>query len=141
MKLVVDSNVLFSFFWKKSIFENVSAMPHVQLFTPEFALEEIREHREELQKKTKISRQGFSEILEELMQRVEFVPLKEYDSLFPKTKAIAKHLSDKEEFIKDIDFVSLALKLNCPLWSNDRLLKKQSQITVISTREIIELFG
>jgi len=41
---------------------------------------------------------------------------------------------------KDIDFVALALKLNAILWSNDGALKSIPILTVLNTREIIELF-
>jgi predicted nucleic acid-binding protein len=37
----------------------------------------------------------------------------------------------------DIDFTALALKLDCPLWSNDKELKQQTVVKVFSTSELI----
>ena len=54
MKLVVDSNVLFTFFWKGSVFKNFLDTP-IQLFSPEYALEEINKYSLEIMKKTSLS--------------------------------------------------------------------------------------
>ena len=39
----------------------------------------------------------------------------------------------------DIEYFALALKLNCPIWSEDKALKKQSIVKVYSTSELIKL--
>ena len=39
----------------------------------------------------------------------------------------------------DVDFFALALKLNCPLWSEDKRWKQQSEIEVSDTTELLEL--
>lgn len=36
------------------------------------------------------------------------------------------------------DFFALALKLNCPIWSNENLHKKQSKVKIYSTSELIK---
>ena len=41
MRIIVDTNILFSFFWKKSILKELLNNPSLELFSPEFALEEI----------------------------------------------------------------------------------------------------
>ncbi|MEI6732208.1 MAG: PIN domain-containing protein, partial [archaeon] len=43
--------------------------------------------------------------------------------------------------IKDAMYLALALKLNCPIWSNDKLLKNQTQIKVYSTSELMTKFS
>ena len=140
--LVVDSNVLFTFFWKDSVFIN-AAKQAIELFAPEFAVEEIKKYMPDLLTKTKQSHKEFDKRLEELMQRVKFIPLEEYRSYFSKAESMAKDFTEeeKEEFIKDVDVFAVALKLNCPIWSNDKLFKKQDVIPVFSTKEVIELLG
>ena len=49
------------------------------------------------------------------------------------------------EIMKDIDekdtpYIALALKLNCPIWSNDTDLKKQNKVKVYNTKELLEEF-
>ncbi|PIN85274.1 MAG: hypothetical protein COV47_03030 [Candidatus Diapherotrites archaeon CG11_big_fil_rev_8_21_14_0_20_37_9] len=36
---------------------------------------------------------------------------------------------------KDVPYFALALKLRCPIWTNDKLLKKQKKVKIISTSE------
>lgn len=142
MKLVVDSNVLFTFFWKNSIFNALSIKQELELFSPVFALKEIDKYSSEISKKTKLSQSVFKDLRKALMERVGFIPLEAYSSILKQAPNIIKNLSKEEyeELINDIDFLALALKLNCPIWSNDKLFKKQSKITVFSTEEIILLF-
>ncbi|MAG15870.1 hypothetical protein CMO88_02310 [Candidatus Woesearchaeota archaeon] len=142
MKLVVDSNVLFTFFWKDSVFLNT--VKHLSaLFAPEMVLGEIKKYNQDLLTKTRLSQKEFDKKLEELVQRVEFIPLEEYQSQFREAKVLSKDFSerDKDEFLKDIDLFALALKLKCAIWSNDKLFKKQSTVPVFSTEEMINLLG
>ncbi|MBN2517441.1 MAG: hypothetical protein JXB14_01210 [Candidatus Altiarchaeota archaeon] len=39
----------------------------------------------------------------------------------------------------DSEYFALALKLGCPIWSNDKALKKQDVVRVYSTKELSEL--
>ena len=140
MKLVIDSNVLFTFFWEGSVFKNFVNTP-VQLFSPEYALEEINKYSLDLMKKTSLSKERFKKLKQELALNVEFISLEEYSPLFHKALTIASKppKNEYEEFVKDVDFFALALILSCPIWSNDRMLKKQSKVIVFNTKEIIEL--
>ncbi len=140
MKLVVDSNVLFTFFWKDSVFRNLLDTP-VQLFSPEYALEEINRYSSEIMKKTSVSKDRFKKLKQELALKVEFISLEEYSPSFPEALKIASKFSKHEykEFVKDIDFFALALMLGYPIWSNDKLFKKQPKVLVFNTKEIIEL--
>lgn len=42
---------------------------------------------------------------------------------------------------QDFDFIALAIKLNCPVWSNDPHLKQQSLVKVFNTNEFIKEFN
>lgn len=139
MMLVVDSNILFTFFWETSVFRKLSVRQDILLVSPELSLEEINRNSSELAEKSGISKEEFGKLLKELKNLVEFVPTKEYSGFLKIAESLASSLpvEEKNEFLKDIDFVALALKLECPLWSNDKLLKKQPKVEVFSTKEII----
>ena len=72
---------------------------------------------------------------------VEFIPLGEYSLLFEKTKQHAEMLgkTDFEDFLDDIDFASLALKLGTPIWSNDKVFKKVKVLNALTTSEMIKM--
>lgn len=143
MKFVVDTNVLFTFFWDKSIFKRLSVKQDLELFSPEYALEEINKYMEEILKKTKLSKDEFMRLRKELAIIVEFIPLEEYTQFLKQAENLSKDLSrnEKIEFLGDIDFIALALKMNCSIWSNDKLLKKQERLNIFNTKEIINLIG
>jgi|SRR3989344_4318139 len=143
MRFIVDSNVLFTFFWKDSVFRKILLKQKLILFSPDYALEEINKYSEEITVKAKISKHEFKKSLAELLIFVEFIHLKEYLPFIKDAGLLAENLSneEKQEFLLDIDFSALAISLNCSLWSNDSILKKQQKVNVFSTKEIIELIG
>jgi|SRR3989339_1101976 len=143
MLLVADSNVLFTFFWGGSVFRKLSLKQDLRLFSPELALSEIARYSSEIIDKTGISKEEFCKLRKELIIGVNFVPSEEYSLFLKQSASLAEDLSeeDKIEFLNDIDFFALALKLNCPLWSNDALLKKQSKVTVFTTKELIHIIS
>ena len=145
MKLAADTNILFTFFWKHSLLRTILTEKHLQLISPEYALNEILCYKEEIKKKAKLSRDEFNKIFAELQQQVIFVPVLEYQNNMKEAATVIKISAltedEKKEIIDDIDFLALSLKLNCLLWSNDALLKKQKKIPVITTKELIDLLA
>jgi len=140
MKLVVDTNILITFFWKYSFFRIFSVNQELELISPEYALEEINKHSQEILKKTNLSKKEFNDLKKELAIMITFIPLHEYSSHFRKVQFLTKDLSekDKKEILDDIDFLALGLKQNCPIWTNDKIFKKQSAVKIFTTEEIIE---
>lgn len=130
MRLVVDTNILFSLFWKNSFLPRIMASQELELFSPEYALEEIKKHEKEIMEKTGLNQKEFNAKRAELPILISFIPLEEYKEHLKKLKDIP----DKN----DIDFLALALKLKCALWSNDYALKKQAQIKVVNTAELLK---
>ncbi len=131
MRLVVDTNILFTQFWKNSFTKKLFTNKKLNLFSPEYALEEIKLHAGEILEKTKISKEEFNKLRKEMVILIKFVPLQGYSNLL---KDLLNVISDS----KDIDFLALALKLDCPIWSNDPHLKKQTKIQVYTTEEIFD---
>jgi len=133
MKLVIDTNVLFSFFRKDSTTRRlILNFEILELSTPSFCLDELREHRELVCEKSALSDQEFEEALNALSIFVRVFPHNEY-------KEFMRDARDISPDTDDIDLFALALKLGCPIWSEDGRLKDQSKVKVFSTRELIEL--
>ncbi len=140
MRVVVDSNILFTFFWKDSAFNQLCKQKYLQLLSPEYALEEINKYKEEIIDKVKISKIEFEKIRLELVNRVDFIKLDNYSSEFNNIKKLAETFKEKyDEVLRDIDFLALALKLNIPLWTHDKLLKEQEKIKILTTKDVIDI--
>ena len=58
---------------------------------------------------------------------------------FEKYKQFIEHAKLLVEDLDDAPYIALALKLNCPIWTNDSDFKNQKRIRVLSTEEIIEI--
>lgn len=131
MKLVVDTNVLFSFFWKLSGIRDILLSRKMDLFSPEYALEEINKYQKEICTKANLSSEEFEKERLAIALAVQFISVKEYAS---KLKQALSFSPDEN----DIDFLALALLLGLPLWSNDAKLKKQQRITILTTMELLD---
>ena len=131
MKIVVDTNILFSFFWKDSHTKKLLINTKSELISSEFALEEIKKYSKEIITKAKISEDSFNEELKKLKLIINFINKNEYLDFIKDAEKISP---DK----KDAEFLALALKMNCPLWSNDSILKNQNKVRVLSTEDLIE---
>ena len=132
MKLVADANVLFSIAREGSVASLIIAKYRLLLYAPSFSLDEIAGHNKEF-----VSNSGlrtFRQAEQRLLKMVHFVRLSEFRN---EVKEAAGKISDP----KDIVYVALAGKIGCPVWSNDRHLKEQSEVPVFTTKELIELLA
>jgi len=128
MKILIDNNILFSLMKPNSTNSTLFSIMKFDFYAPLFIMNEFTKHSEECFKKSELGRDSFELRKKEII----FVKFKDYEEFF---KEALKICPDKD----DAPYFALALKLNCPIWSNDSLLKKQDKINVLSTEEIIEL--
>ena len=134
MELVVDSNVLFSALIKEGMTAELFLDENLHLFAPEFLLDEFLKHKEMVLAKTKRTEREFFEILGIFTQTMAIIPREEFYEFLDE----ALEISPDEN---DVPFIALALRLNCPLWSNDKKLKEQTRVPVYSTTELAALFS
>ncbi len=135
--LVVDANVVISCFFKKSIafdaFLVNSILKKFEFVAPEFLSIEIGKHRDGLLKAAKLPRDEFDEVMEFLMGEITFVSSSQFLEFLPEARKILS------EHLKDVPYLALALKLNHPIFSGDKVLKRLSPVKVLSPREVLEL--
>ena len=131
MDLVIDANILFSLLIKKGKTEELLFKDTIHLFAPEFLFDEFEKYRELIKNKTKRNDKDFDRLMRILRERIKIVPNEETEKNISKAKNICPDEND-------VDYFALAMKLNCSIWSNDKVLKKQNTINVISTEELIK---
>lgn len=132
MQLIADTNILFSFFKKDSITREILLNYSNSVISTEKAIEELNKYSNLIIKKNNINKKEFENILNNLKNKIKFYNQKDYFKFIEKADKISP---DKD----DSDFLALALKFNIPIWSNDKELKKQKEIQILSTREIIDI--
>jgi predicted nucleic acid-binding protein len=133
MKLVVDTNILFSGLIKDSITRKILLNPEYEFYVPDFFLYELKKYEVYLMKKTKLTKNEFKLILDQLLENLYLIPIKEYSEKLTEAKKI---IGDIDE--KDIPFIAVALSIrNDGIWSNDKHFKEQSEIKVYTTNDLI----
>lgn len=135
MDLVVDTNILISFFREnpvRNIILNAKSLG-LNLYAPQYAIEELRDNLSDLTKYTKLPYEEIESIFKILEELIEIKSL----NYFKEYKKEGIKISPDE---KDAPFFALASKLNCAIWSNEPRLKKQSKIKIYNTREILEKY-
>ena len=134
MELIVDANVIISAL--VATFGKTCELffsDKLKLYAPEYLLEEIKNHGKEILDKSKLSKIDFEVILSLISSNIEFIPFSEFKSFISKASEVCPDPNDTEYF-------ALALKLGCSVWSNDKKLKEQNLIKVLSTSEILKMF-
>lgn len=132
MRLVVDANVLFSAVIKDSYARHLLINGGFTLYVPEFVFQELNEHNLFLAEKTLLSQEQINEIIDAIFVagNIRSISLEEYTDCMDMARSISPD-------VDDVPYLALAIKLQCPLWSNDKKLKKQDRIIIVSTEEII----
>jgi predicted nucleic acid-binding protein len=129
MKVVIDTNEIFSFFNVHSKARELSLIPNLDLHSPSFSLKEIEKHKSKILKNFSLVESQYLLVLKLLKIVIKFVEESKY----------SEFLSEAEEISpdpNDVDFFALALKLNCPIWSGDKKLKGQSRVKILETKEL-----
>ncbi|MBI3032182.1 PIN domain-containing protein [Candidatus Woesearchaeota archaeon] len=132
MNLVVDANVIFAALIRNSFSYNLLFTDKFNLFTSEYIFTEFEDHKEEILEKTERTTEEFFNILNILKRRITLIPLEE----------LTQYIKEAQELTPDPDdmvYFALALKLNCPIWSNDKKLKQQNKIIIYHTHELARL--
>ncbi len=133
MLLVVDANILFSALIKARGTRSILLFSDNAFFIPEYSFLEFKKHLPTLHKKTGLPEKEIIKLLERLLEISEttIVPFEE----FKYQKEQAKSISPDPD---DAAYFALSLHLNCALWSNDKELKKQDKVKIVTTKELFE---
>ena len=133
MQIVIDANELFSLMIKGSkSSREIFLSKTIELIAPEFILEELSHNQEELLSKTHRTELEFFQVLSVFRDRIKLISEQELHEFIDEAyKLFPNHT-------KDVLYLALALKFNCPIWSEEKLLKKQQRIEVFNTKELFD---
>ena len=129
MRLVVETNVLFSLFKNTPSFKQFIRENDLDLFSPDKLLNELDKHSDRICKVSGLSEKSYNSIRQLLPDIVSIM------SVSPKQiKSVTPLISDP----KDTPFLALAVSLGCSIWSNDKHFKEQAIVDVFTTSELIK---
>ena len=142
MKIIVDSNIIFSALLKYTGSIGDLLFNSEDLFSfsaPQFLQQEIEDHWSKLRSISKLSEEELRQSQFRIYQRIEFHDEKLISSrLWLSSESLVKEID-----IDDVAFVALARHLRGMLWSGDRTLvlglRKAGYTKVITTQELLAI--
>lgn len=137
MKLVIDANELFSAIIAKSKDLETKKLElifsdKVELYAPSLLFLELGKNKEEIKNKCSFSQNDFDVFIEILKLRIKVLTFAEFSTKLEEARKICPDQ-------KDLAYFASALHLNCPIWSGEKLLKKQSGVKVFNTKDLVEI--
>lgn len=134
MELVVDATVLFAAIIGKAKTNDLFFEDKLKLVALPYLIEEFNKNIGTI---AKICGKPESEVIEAfeiLKERVEIFPIYKFPAeIQSKAEKLAPHG-------KDMPYFALALHLGCAIWSREGAFKKQAEIRVYSTSELVDMF-
>lgn len=137
MKIIIDSNVLFSALIEDSKTRELILENEGPFLFPSFIFDEFEKHKKELYDKSEMQKGDFDELLKLITSKVEIVPK---EKLIPNKEKAVEIIRDRDK--DDITFIACALAYpNSVIWSDDKKLKRQKKIVILNTQEIMDFFA
>ena len=133
MQLVIDTNILLSFFRGNPVRFTIlnSQLLNLELYSPEHCWQELLKIRLSISKYCKLQPEQIDSIFEELKKFIKIIPDEFSKSFEQESKQLIHD--------KDIPIFALALKLDCSIWSNEPGFKKQSSVKILNTENLKKL--
>ena len=133
MRIVIDSNVLFSALIKDSYTRRLILGYSGKFLFPSYIFNELKKHEDELFVKSHMRREEFISLLQVILNKVAIVSPDAFNTYKEEAKALVKDIDPD-----DVVFVAVALYAQGIIWSDDKKLKSQKRVLVLSTKEIAQ---
>ena len=130
MLIVSDANELFGALISRSKTLDLFLDKSLEIVCPEFILYEFNKHKHSISEKSGLTEKDLFLFLFLISPRIKFFKTEEFKDFLKEAKSISPDPND-------VEYLALALKLNCPLWSEDKSLKGQNKVKVLTTSELI----
>jgi len=135
VKLVVDTSVLIAALMRKSTVRKLFLNPLFEFYVPEYCIEEIEGHVDEISKRSGLSVESVYLLLGVLLASVQVVPA---DRIVKKYEEAEKIMGKIDR--GDVPFVALALSFpNDGIWTEDKHFLKQDRVKVWRTKDLLKL--
>ena len=134
MKIVIDSNILFAALLKPGLTYNL-LFGDAQYYFPSHSLHELEKYKPYFCKKLQISERDLELVIKKTLKRIVLVPRYKVEPRLPEAELVMRNID-----IDDALFIACALAVGAHyIWSEDNHLKKQDVISVVNTKELLQL--
>lgn len=134
MELVVDATALFAAIIGKGKTNKLFFEDRLNLVAFPYLIEEFNKNVGTIAKICSVSEPEVIETFEILKERIKIFPIYKFsDEIMSKAEKLAPHS-------KDAPYFALALHLGCAIWTREEDFKKQDEVKIYSTSELIDMF-
>lgn len=134
--LVVDANIIFSFFQADSgrrRLINRLRTDGCQLLSPDYVFTELMAEKTRIIQFANITESEFVFLLALLERTIQTVESDRYRSALEDAAALAPHG-------KDVPYFALAIDANVPIWSDENAFREQETVPVYTTEQLFERY-
>jgi predicted nucleic acid-binding protein len=136
MRLVIDTSILISALLKDSVTREILLFSSIDFLLPEYAFEEIENHKDNISIRSGLSRGEIEIVLSLIIENITIIPA---SKLKPYMEKAHKIIGSIDPF--DVPFVALALSIdNDGIWSNDKHFKNLKSIKIWKTSDVFNYF-
>jgi predicted nucleic acid-binding protein len=135
MRLVLDSNRLFAALIRDSAARKIILNPNIEFIAPDFILHEVKNHKMELVKKSRLTENDFDILFESVFENITIVPSEEIKPCYKRANEIMENIDPD-----DAVFLALSLCIsNDGIWTADMHFEQQDVVKVWKTDELMEV--
>lgn len=121
MKVVVDSNIIFSALLPKSSkLRDILLEKNHRFYSPNYFFSEIFKYKEKILKCSKLDEVELYEYLRKILENIQFISGK----IISKENRLMAFSLCKDIDDKDSPFIALAIEIDAYVWTGDKKLKK-----------------
>lgn len=133
MRLIVDTNILFSALIKDSVTRKILMHINAELITIAFSEQEMLNHKKMLLQKSSLNEIEFELLLGKMKSKLVFID----------DRIIAGKFEEAYEIMKKIDpqdspFIAAALATGSDIWSDDAHFDKQQKVKIWKTKDLVK---
>jgi len=130
-RLIIDANILFAALITNNKTSDLIFSEHLTLYAPPYLFEEFNKYKTILLNKTKRDEQTFITLIDILKRNITIID----EQIINKHLPEAKNISPDP---KDTPYFAAAIAKKAIIWSNDKQLKQQEKIKIITTKELLK---
>ena len=133
MNIIIDANILISGLIKDSSTRKSLFSEKFNFYIPEYIITEVNKYIPEISEKAKLTQKEIINLFNLILEHLIIVPFNDYKEHLEKAVKIVANIDEK-----DAQYIALALfTKNNGIWSNDKHLKNQVNINVLTTKDML----
>ncbi len=133
MRLIVDSNILFSALIRDSTTRRIILHIDAELISVAFFEREMSKHKKMLLQKSSLNEVEFDLLLEKLKTKIVFLDDRIVRARFEEAYEMMKKIDPQ-----DSPFLAAALATGSDIWSDDNHFAKQHKVKVWKTKDLVK---